>query len=197
MPEPSLPRRAVLSRDGTVLVAGASDAASGGPVIVDAIPIRRHGVDLLARLRAALSALQRQARDSEIELTLTSVPARFPSVFIDDAKLIWAVTALVGNALRFVRRGNRLRPGGTVAVELLLVEASGELVVTITDDGPGLPAKFANVFASPTSAEIAAPALSLINELVRAQGGHVHSSSDHDPFDHGTKITLHIPLAIR
>jgi len=44
-----------------------------------------------------------------------------PRISVDPAKIAWAVTALVGSALRYVRRGSFTMPGGHVGVSLQMV----------------------------------------------------------------------------
>ena len=59
----------------------------------------------MQRARAADVALRVRVEDD--------VPA---TVSIDRAKIAWEVTALVGNALRYVRHGSQTMTGGTIDV---------------------------------------------------------------------------------
>jgi nitrogen-specific signal transduction histidine kinase len=164
--------------------------AVASPPLFEAIPLRRCSVDLAARLARAFGALERQARDRGVGFDVRC-SSDLPPVTVDADKLTWAVTALVGNALRYVAPGSRLRAGGYVAVEASA--EAGNLRITITDNGPGMPDTAVAAFEGGGDPEGAAPALALINDIVVAHGGHVEVSTSTDVFAHGTKLTLVIP----
>ena len=158
----------------------------------EAIPLRRRCVNLRARLARALGSLERQARDEEIGFSLrcnASVPAE---VNVDADKLAWAVTALVGNALRYVPRASRLRAGGNVAVDVSC--EAGALRIAISDNGPGMPPSALAAFNESADSEGATPALSLMRDIVEAHGGHLELTTSTDAFDHGTTVRLIVPL---
>lgn len=190
----------VVSRDGTVLTASVSSSQKADSserrqvIVVDAVPIRRRSVDLRQRLAHALKVLERQARDADISFSLISAPT-MSSVFVDDTKIVWAVTALVGNSLRYVRHGTRHRPGGSIAVELRLDEAERELSITASDDGPGMPQNAAEILRGEAVSDGNAPVLALIHDVVSAQGGRVDVTSSQDMIEHGTTVTICLPIA--
>jgi signal transduction histidine kinase len=159
---------------------------------LEAIPLRRRGVDLGARLVRALASLERQARDAGVAFAVrrsSSLPAE---VAVDGDKLTWSVTALVGNALRYVPRGSRLRAGGNIEVDVAC--EAGALRIRVTDNGPGIPAPALLAFHGTGDSEGSAPALSLIREIVAAHGGRVEITTSTDAFEHGTAVTLIVPL---
>jgi signal transduction histidine kinase len=164
--------------------------AVAAPPTFEAIPLRRRSVDLAARLARAFGSLERQARDRGIGFKVGCRPD-LPHVAVDADKLTWAVSALVGNALRYVAPGSRLRGGGYI--EVAVSAGAGLLRITIADNGPGMPDSAVAAFEGGGDQEGAAPALALINDIVVAHGGHVEVSTSTDVFAHGTKLTLVVP----
>jgi sensor histidine kinase regulating citrate/malate metabolism len=184
-------RPKVLCRDGTEL--GCTEHAESDALVVEAVPIRRASVDLFDRLARALEWLERQARDTDVAFAITRDESCPKTLLVDAEKLIWVVSALAGNSLRYVRRGTRLRPGGSIAVHL--ATAQGELRIRVADDGPGMPEPAAAVLRGDRAAHENAPALALVHDLVAAQGGRVDVRTSQDAFDHGTTVAIALPLA--
>src|SRR5580765_4188270 len=83
-----------------------------------------------------MEALVQQAKQGEISL-LVEAGDDIPIIQADAEKIAWAVTTLVGNALRFVKRGTRRMPGGSIVVRIAREE--GVVAITVEDDGPGIP----------------------------------------------------------
>ena len=82
-----------------------------------------------------------QARVADVTLDI-SVDERVPQlVRIDADKIGWAVSALVGNALRYVRHGSQVMPGGSIAVRVSYQAIRPSVVIEVQDDGPGIPAE--------------------------------------------------------
>ena len=165
-------------------------AVATPPQPFEAIPLRRRSVDLPARLARAVGSLERQARDRGIGFEVECSPD-LPQVTVDADKLTWAVTALVGNALRYVAPGSRLRASGYVKVQV--TATADDLRITIGDNGPGMPDAAVAAFQGGGDPDARAPALALINDIVVAHGGHVEVSTSTDVFTHGTKLTLVVP----
>ena len=160
----------------------------------DAIPLRRAPTDLAALLKGTIETLQQQARAIDIALTVDSGPG-LPLLSIDGEKIAWAVATLVGNAFRYVRRGTRRHPGGSIQVR---IRADGSWVtVAVEDDGPGIPPeKAANLFRRGHGVTHGTGlALMLIEDVVTAHGGAIDVKSKCDPFASGTVVTLRLPAA--
>ncbi len=106
------------------------------------------------------------------------------------------VATLVGNALRYARRGTRLHPGGRIVVRVIPNEPSGFLTVAVHDDGPGIPKdKLATLFQRRAGAQHAIGlALTLIGDIVAAHGGKLEVDSSQDTFEHGTTVRVMLPL---
>lgn len=163
---------------------------------VDAIPLRRTATDFAALLRAAIEPLRQQATSIDAALTLT-IDDGFPAtVLIDPEKVAWMVTTLAGNALRYVRRGSRILPGGLVAVRAWYDPAARTTTISVEDDGPGIPAATLSSLMSrapgrPISAGVG---LMLVFEVVAAHGGRLDVQSRTSGSRQGTTIKLTFPV---
>jgi signal transduction histidine kinase len=214
----------VLGRDGTVVYATATDAArwigrvlaeeEGVPValrdaaasrtdtelestrlvFVDAVPLRRAVTDVPALLAGTIERLKAQADSIDVSLAVEA-DAGVPSARIDPEKVAWAVATLVGNSLRYVRRGTRRMPGGAIRVRVGTDGAC--VVITVADDGPGIPEeKLPSLFRrQPGVVHGTGLALVLVRDVAVAHGGDVEVASSTDRFACGTTIVLRLPLA--
>lgn len=140
--------------------------------------------------------MQRQAADLDVDLHIEASPDLPDQVCLDPEKIAWAVATLVGNAFRYVRRGTRRMPGGSIVVKLEPGPDGHEVLITIQDDGPGIPQeKIPFLFRrAPGATHAAGLALMLIHDVVVAHGGEVAVLSNTGRLDHGTSITLKIPV---
>jgi signal transduction histidine kinase len=165
-------------------------------VAVPAIGLHRTETDVRALLRHAMAALERQARALDVGLSITAgedVPAAFA---VDPEKIAWAVSALVGNAMRYVRRGTRTMPGGSIAVTARRDAARDELVLVVEDDGPGIPERaIQRMFErAPGAPHAVGLALTVVRDIVGAHGGSMTIASSTAEPDHGTTVTVRLPL---
>jgi signal transduction histidine kinase len=202
----SAPEWIVATHDGTVLVAPTAPELVGRELSeltqdqkqrlkvaeVDAIPLERRPTDLLALLTGTVETLRQQAVALDVSLTIEAAPD-LPPVRVDAEKVAWAVATLVGNAFRYVRRGTRRMPGGSIRVRLRV--EGGALVIVVDDDGPGIPSdKLANLFRKGAGITHGTGlALMLIRDVVAAHGGTVQVQSGCDAFASGTSVTLRLP----
>jgi signal transduction histidine kinase len=163
--------------------------------VVDALPLRRLPTDLRALLRSALEAVQRQAKAFDVALNLV-VDSQVPAVVsLDAEKIAWAVTVLVGNALRFVRHGSQVMPGGSIAVRVTYNSAGPDVTIEVQDDGAGIPAdKLRFLFTVGSDQPRVGLGLSMIREVVAAHAGHLDVHSETDAFQRGTTIRLTLPV---
>ena len=83
------------------------DTGSGAVQLIalDALPVRREKTDLRALLTSKLAVLSYQASSVDVALTVVIADEVPAVVHLDSEKLAWAVTTLVGNALRYVQAG--------------------------------------------------------------------------------------------
>jgi signal transduction histidine kinase len=181
----------IVARDGSVIAKVPRDV---GRVVVDAVPLHRAPTDVVTLLRGAVEALRAQAAAIDVSLVVEG-DAKVPRATVDAEKIAWAVTTLVGNALRYARRGSRRMPGGSIRVRVA-VEASS-LAIVVEDDGPGIPDdKCANLFHRGGEVRHGSGlGLLVVHDVVTAHGGTVDVTAKCEAFASGTTVTLRLPLA--
>ena len=125
--------------------------------------------------------MQRQAKAFDVTLNVVvddQVPALVP---LDAEKIAWAITVLVGNALRYVHHGSQVMPGGSIAVRVTYNSAGPEITIEVQDDGAGIPAdKLRSLFSVGPDQPRVGLGLSMIREVVAAHAGHIDVHSDTD-----------------
>jgi signal transduction histidine kinase len=200
----------VLNADGTVLAVDGGapldwidrrlqdcgDVPAGARILtVHAVPVRLSAVDLRALLKSTVSVMERQARAIGVALTLDVGPDVPPTLRLDPEKIAWTLTALIGNALRFVRRGTRLMPGGTIQVRARRAPVSSHVVLEVQDDGGGIPADTLRQLLrrSPGPLHASGLALSLVQDVIAAHGGEIRLESSTEADRSGTTVRLIIP----
>jgi two-component system OmpR family sensor kinase len=176
---------------GTVSPAPASRSAD-----VRTIPLRVAVVDLAALTSSTLEPLQKEARALDVTLTVDA-PADVGLVSVDPEKVAWAIATLAGNALRYVRRGSRRRPGGDIAVRIRRDAGARTMTISVEDDGPGIPAdKVSHLFERQAGSQHAIGlGLTLVNDIVVAHGGTVRVDSSTDHQTCGTRVCMRLPTA--
>lgn len=115
---------------------------------------------------------------------------------IDADKIAWAVTTLVGNALRYVRRGDDAMPGGNVLLRVAHNGPQQMVSITVHDDGPGIPASVRPwlLAPNPDTGRVAGVALRLVHDIVAAHGGGMVIKSSTEPSERGTTVALWLPV---
>ena len=156
--------------------------------MLDAIPLRRAPADIRDLLRWSLDALHRQAEVFDIGLQV-QVDDDVPStVSLDRSKIAWAITALVGNAFRYVRHGTKTMPGGSITVHAAYHSITGHVTIDVQDDGPGIAAdRLASLLSGEEETPGAALGLTMVREVVVAHGGTFHVESETRGFAHGRR----------
>jgi signal transduction histidine kinase len=161
------------------------------------LAIHLEETDVAELLQASLRPLVEQAARSRIDLHIAKL-GEVPRLRVDREKLAWSVTALVGNALRYVAHGEMSADevGGSVLVHVTSESASATVSISVQDDGPGIPAdKLPFLFERRRGAVHAdGLALTLVRQIVVAHGGRIEVESRCDPDDHGTSITIQLPI---
>jgi signal transduction histidine kinase len=163
--------------------------------VVEALPVRRVPTDLPSLMRSSLDVLQRQAKSLDVALTIEA-PNELEPVHLDADKIAWALTALVGNALRYVRHGSHTMPGGTVTVRVRYAAAAREVTIEVQDDGPGIsPQRLRGLSGEGHTGTRVGLGLAMVREVVVAHGGTLEILSDTDALGPGTTVRLTLPVA--
>ena len=163
--------------------------------VVEAVPIRRKPTDLRALLHSSLEALGRQAKDRDVTLNVVVDDGLPPFVSLDADKVGWVMSALVGNALRYVRSGSRFMPGGSIVVRATYHATVPEVALEVQDDGPGIADDKVPILftAGPDRARVGL-GLVMVRDIVAAHAGHLEVDSDATAFGPGTSIRLTLPV---
>ena len=164
------------------------------PQLQKAILVRFEETDVAVLLRSSLAPLIEQAKEQHIELRVETL-GEVPKLSVDPEKLAWGVATLVGNALRYVRRGSEEHAGGSVLVHLEHDEAQKQVAIAVQDDGPGIPKdKQPYLFERRSGApHVEGLALSLVRDIVAAHDGTIDVESRTAKTEHGTSITIRLP----
>ena len=117
------------------------------------------------------------------------------AVSLDRSKIAWAVTALVGNALRYVRHGSQTMPGGTITVHAAWDSSAHNLAVEVQDDGPGIPADTRqSLFSGEVDSTGRALGLRMVRDVVGAHGGTLNVESGTTGLSRGTTVRFTLPV---
>ena len=170
------------------------EAASIELMLVEAVPLRRELTPLAELLIRTTETLMEQARATHVNLRVDAddgMPSKLP---IDGEKIAWGVASLVGSALRHVTSGDAREK--LVQVEAHYDDVAREVTITVRDNGPGIPkAKLQWLIdRDPRTQQAAGLALVLLKDVVAAHGGRMEVESSTAQSDHGTRVTLHLPI---
>jgi NtrC-family two-component system sensor histidine kinase KinB len=147
-------------------------------------------VEVLALVEQAVSLLGTQASERQIELT-SQVAPDLGAVVADPTKIIWVLTNLIGNALRFTD------PGGHVCVSAR--QQGHYAYLAVADDGVGIPLEYQSKIFDKfvqvnDNRSIGGTGLGLAisKEIVKAHGGVIWVTSKPGA---GSTFTFTLPLA--
>lgn len=154
----------------------------------DNLETRTKRVDLASVVSDALSREESRAGDAEVILQ-ARLPGVLPPVQADPIRLMQVFENLVGNAIKFTPEGGEVR----VTAE----KSGGEVVVTVTDTGPGLDADELEHAFEPfwqgDSRDRRGSGLGLANveSIVDAHGGSIRAENSPDG---GARFQFTLPL---
>jgi|RhiMetdeSRZDD1v2_1073273.scaffolds.fasta_scaffold152314_3 signal transduction histidine kinase len=155
----------------------------------ESIPLRRESVNVGVLLELTTEVMQRQARTLGVTLSIIIDDDVPDAVHLDRDKVAWAITSLVGSALRHVRT-----PGGRIDVRVSYDVGRAILSIAVRDDGPGIPAdRLERLLKRGSWQPGAALALLLVEDVAVAHRGRVEVESSNDRLEHFTKISVTIP----
>jgi two-component system sensor histidine kinase BaeS len=157
-----------------------------------ALPLHRELTDPDVLLDDVASAHRARAAASGVSVAVASGPD-VPPLDIDPVRMRQVLTNLVDNALRVM-------PGGGT-ITLAASMSAGVLTLTVTDDGPGIPADLLphvfERFAKSPSSRGSGLGLAIARAIVEAHGGTIAARSIEAPaVEHGTTITVTLPADV-
>ena len=164
-------------------------------IAIEVLAVRRAATNLRTLLASKLAVLSSQALAAGVTLSVVvadDVPTVVP---LDSDKIAWAVTTLVGNALRYVQAGRQRAPGGTIGVRAAFDRAESVVTIAVQDNGPGIPAESVARLFKRDGLNVLGSGLSLLlmSEICAAHGGRVDVTSRTQGVDHGTTVRLTFP----
>src|SRR5439155_4592243 len=110
-----------------------------------------------------------QAHEAGVALE-TDLAADPPRITGDATKLGWALSNLIGNALRYTPRGGVIR--------IALAAAGGAVRLSVEDSGPGIPLgrreRIFERFAQGEEPGAAGLGLAIVRDVVQAHGGRIY-----------------------
>ena len=168
-----------------------SKQVSEQPAAIESIPLRRQPVDVGVLVELTTEVMQRQARSMGITLDVR-IEDDVPSIVrLDRDKVAWAITSLVGSAIRHVHG-----PDKRVDVHVAWDVARSTLSIGVRDNGPGMPSDhLSRLFRRDAWHPGSALALLLVEDIAAAHGGGITVKSSTGPVEHFTDIRFTIPTA--
>lgn len=141
-------------------------------------------------IKAALGTLKLQAERKGIKL-YTKLPLDLPLVKVDINKIIWVLTNLVGNALRYTGEG------GSITVKA--IRKGNRLFISVIDTGKGIPPeyhekifqKYIQIKDEDFPSGKAGLGLTICKEIVQAHGGEIWVKSEPGK---GSTFTFSVPI---
>jgi signal transduction histidine kinase len=153
--------------------------------------IEHREVDLGDIAAHVIDLFQAEAEDKQIKLSLQR-PEETLIANLDPQRIEQVVGNLVSNALRYTPEAGQ--------VDLTLEKANGKITLTVSDNGPGVPAEnISSIFqrfwrgekSRSRASGGAGLGLAIARQLVEAQGGEIHAENRAEG---GLKIFIRFPL---
>lgn len=158
-----------------------------------ALDMRRDWVDVVELMNRAVATVRK--RGAPQRFLVTSAPD-LPLIEADPSLMDQALGNVVANAVRYAGAGARIRLSATVI--------DGQMVIAVTDDGPGIPAEtlphvFEKFVRAPRGAgdggDGSGLGLAITRGIVEAHGGTVSARSPAPGQTSGARIALRLPLS--
>jgi signal transduction histidine kinase len=161
-------------------------------LVCHAVPLRRTSVIVRDMVLRVLDLFRLQAPNSGVEIRLEyseGVPVSFPA---DGEKVTWALSTLIGNALRQFQQAPEALPNPRISIVVDYEHEANELVMRVADNGPGIPADRRRWLfeQNPQTGRPTGIALVMVKDVVVAHGGSIDVASKSSG---GTAITLRLP----
>jgi signal transduction histidine kinase len=187
-PDPNLERpRSMLERQLKQMQRLIEDFADTARVAGGEVELRRVDIDLARHLRDLAMAWRLQGENEQKPFTAT-IPNDPVMVSADPERLQQVFLNIVGNAFKYTRAG------GAITFELR--RDAGEAVVTVRDEGEGIPPeRLPHVFELFQRATNTVPGLgvglAVVRGLIEAHGGSVTAESE--GIGRGSTFTVRLP----
>ena len=150
--------------------------------------VSKHAERAADMVAGAVSMVRAQAEERRQALTM-DVPAALPDVACDKSRIIQALSNLLGNAVKYTPEG------GAIIVRARVRE--GELVMSVSDNGPGIPPEaLPRIFDRYWQAQAAKRAgaglgLAIATGIAEAHGGRIWAESE---LGVGSTFYLAVPM---
>jgi signal transduction histidine kinase/ActR/RegA family two-component response regulator/PAS domain-containing protein len=184
--------REIIERQLSHLIRLVDDLLDVSRITRGTIPLRRIAIDLAAVIRQAVETARPLAeeRGHELQVRLPNEPIY---VDADPVRLAQVFNNLLNNACKYTEPGGR--------IELLAEQQDGEVVVTVRDNGVGIPGdRLDSIFDMFTQVDRSLErtqgglgiGLTLVRRLVQEHGGRVVARSDGE--GRGSEFEVRLPV---
>ncbi len=187
-------------RENLLLQAAAEDVSRLRALVTDLLDLSKiesgrmemefERVDARVLVEKAVSPFEEQAKQQEIELS-TALADEMAPVRADPNKIVWVLTNLIANALRYTDAGGHIR--------LSAAQMDGHVHFAVSDDGAGIPlayqSKIFDKFVQINDERAAGGSglgLAICREMVKAHGGAIWVDSQPGA---GSRFTFSLPVA--
>jgi NtrC-family two-component system sensor histidine kinase KinB len=123
-------------------------------------------------IERALEAMRAQAEDLSITVS-ADLPPSLPSVLADANKVLWVLTNLLANALRYTPRGGFVRIGAEQADSFVRIDVRDNGRGIPYEDQPRIFEKFFQVKGEPGVRGSLGIGLAICKEIIRAHRGTI------------------------
>lgn len=161
---------------------------------MDGIPLHKTTASLQTMVGNVVSLMQPYAKEMGVDLKMVVGPDVPATVTVDEDKIAWTLGMLIGNSLRHVQRGSMFRQGGQIIVRAATRNETGDILIEVSDDGPGIsPDVVSHLFDPSPAQRRVGYALILGREIMLAHGGSMDVESTQDEDRHGTTVRISLP----
>ena len=156
-------------------------------------PLELAPIDIAGLIGTARDTFLAGASDAPLDLTF-DVAARLPSVLADEVQVVQVLVNLMTNAQQALAETGR---HGLVSVSARLGKTRDRVVISVRDDGPGVPLDlrtriFDPLFTTKTGGRGTGMGLALCRRILLAHGGSIRLLDSAGP---GAEFELEIPVA--
>lgn len=147
-------------------------------------------VDLSVSLKEILPLVEASFSENNINL-ITNIPENLPLVYCNVGLIQQAVLNLLQNAFDAITSSNK---GSQVELKVQTLE--NNIIISVTDNGPGIPPEFSErifepFFTTKKKGKGTGLGLSLIHRIVQIHKGNIKLQTSHE----GTKFSIYLPTS--